>query len=811
MQAPLQEPIISSGLLKHTKIMHRHSKTENPESYTILVVEDDVALNTLIQKTLQKSNFQTKGFYTGNEAIEWLKENHTHNLLMLLDYQLFEMSGEQVVKILRKDNIDIPFVIITGHGDEKTAVEMMKLGALDYMVKDSNFIDLLPTIIQQVINHIDIEKKLAESQMALRKSEEKYRSIFENIQDVYFELSLSGEILEVSPSVENMLSITKEDILHESLFTDKIEEARFLDSIREQGVISDFETFLRKENGQKIPVSFTCKYIYDNDSRPRKIIGTIRNITERKQAEEVIRHSEERYRILAENSIDMISKHNWDRTYLYVSPASFKLLGYKPEELTGKSAYHHIHPDDVESIRKNHILLLENRNSSFTESYRIRRKDGSYVWFETNNQVIYNHHTNLVQEIVCVSRDITGRKEKEELLKAKEVAERSNKVKSEFLANMSHEIRNPLSAIIGMSNTMAKTPLNKDQKQYLESISISSRNLLNILNDILDFSKIEANKVDMTFASFNLTEAITQTLEMFQPQANSKNLKLEYTIQEDVPENLYGDEKKIIQILNNLISNAIKFTNEGKVEIKAECLERKQDTATINFQVIDTGIGVKQADIPRLFESFKQLDISTKKEYQGTGLGLSIVKSLTEMMSGKITFESQLNKGSCVSFQLPLIISKPGQSSPTDSIKEVEKKRNNIEVSNQKINILIAEDDAINQLYLAGFLKSQGWEVETASNGLIALEKYKNAHFDLILMDGQMPKMDGFETTKKIREIEASQNDNNRIPIVAITGYAIPGDRERFIEAGMDDYVSKPVDESKLIEIITNMIESQSN
>ena len=786
-------------------IMQNQYFTKSSENYTIIVVEDDVSLNTLIQKTLQRSNYTTRGFYSGYEAVEWLKKDEQTATLLLLDYQLHEMSGEQLIKILRKDNIEIPFIIITGHGDEKTAVEMMKLGALDYMIKDSSFVDLLPTVIQQVINHLDIENKLNESQIALKKSEEKYRSIFENIQDVYFELSLNGNVLEVSPSIETMIYISRDKIIDHSFFIDKKQEEEFLFILKEKGVISDYEIYLTKENGQKIPTSFTCKYIYDQDGQPRKIIGTIRNITERKQAEEVIRHSEERYRILAENSSDMISKHNWDRTYLYVSPACNKLLGYDPEELTGFSAYHFIHPDDVENMRKNHILLLENRAGSFIESYRIRKKDGSYIWFETNNQVIYNQNTNLVQEIVCVSRDITERKDKEELLKAKEVAERANKAKSEFLANMSHEIRNPLNAIIGMTRTLSKTPMSNEQQEFLKSINISSISLLSILNDILDFSKIEANKVELTFANFNLEEMLSSITTTFEPLARSRNISLTYQISEKTPLDLYGDEKKIVQILNNLISNAIKFTNEGKVEIIADCGIIKPDNATINFIVKDTGIGVKKEDIPRMFDSFNQLDISTKKEYQGTGLGLSIARSLALIMNGNIIFESEYKKGSTVSLSLPLVIS---GSEKYNDINSSNEQILNIPVKDKKIKILVAEDDAINQLYLAGFLKSQGWLVDTAPNGLIALDKYQKNSYDIILMDGQMPKMDGFETTQKIRELENDNNDGSHIPIVAITGYAIPGDRERFINAGMDDYVSKPIDENKLIEIINSKIKN---
>ncbi len=779
--------------------------TKSSENYIVIIVEDDVSLNTLIQKTLQRSNYNTRGFYSGHEAIEWLKNNEHVATLLLLDYQLHEMSGEQLIKILRKDNIEIPFIIITGHGDEKTAVEMMKLGALDYMIKDSSFIDLLPTVIQQVINHLDIEHKLNESQIALKKSEEKYRSIFENIQDVYFELSLNGNVLEVSPSIENMLDISKDKIIDHSFFIDKKQEEEFLNLLHEKSVISDYEIYLTKENGQKMPTSFTCKYIFDHDGQPRKIIGTIRNITERKQAEEVIRHSEERYRILAENSSDMISKHNWDRTYLYVSPACNKLLGYDPEELTGFSAYNFIHPEDVENMRKNHILLLENRANSFIESYRIRKKDGSYIWFETNNQVIYNQNTNLVQEIVCVSRDITERKDKEELLKAKEVAERANKAKSEFLANMSHEIRNPLNAIIGMTRTLSKTSMTNEQEEYLNSINISSINLLSILNDILDFSKIEANKVELTFANFNLEDMFNSVIRPYEPLAKSRKISLTSQVKENTPGVLYSDEKKIVQILNNLISNAIKFTNEGKVEVIADCVKNNPENATINFIVKDTGIGVRKEDIPRMFDSFSQLDISTKKEYQGTGLGLSIARSLAKLMNGKITFESEYKKGSTVTLSLPLVMT---DSDKYNYINSSNEQTLNNPVKDKIIKILVAEDDAINQLYLAGFLKSQGWLVDTAPNGLVALDKYQKNSYDIILMDGQMPKMDGFETTQKIRELEKENDDGSHIPIVAITGYAIPGDRERFINAGMDDYVSKPIDENKLIEIINSKIKN---
>ncbi|MFO8067700.1 MAG: response regulator [Bacteroidales bacterium] len=768
---------------------------------TILIIEDDDSLNVLIQRTLAKQNISTKDFYTGKDVIDWFKSNKPDNFLLLLDYQLHDMNGEDLIRSLRKYNKEIPFVIITGHGDEKTAVDMMKLGALDYIIKDSNFINLLPAVIQQVTNNLLIEKKFIESQNALKKSEEKYRSIFENILDVYFELTTKGIIVELSPSVKNILKYSKEELINKSLFDDKNNEAKFINTLFEKSSISDYEVELTNKNNHKIPCSITAKLLY-SDNAPKLIVGTIRNISERKKAEELIKLNEERYRILTENSSDLISKHNWDRSYIYVSPVSKKLLGYSPSEMIGKSAYKYMHQDDIEQIRKNHILLLENKKTSLIETYRIRKKNGDYIWFETNNQVIYNPSTNLVEEIVCVSRDITERKEREELIKAKEIAEKSNIAKSEFLANMSHEIRNPLNAIIGFTNTLSKTKITKKQLEYLDSILVSSKNLLSIFNDILDYSKIESNNIELTFSEFRLRKMVKNVVENYKDSYTSKNIEFKCKVDKVVPNELYGDEKKIVQILNNLISNSIKFTKEGFISLNVSLASKQEKDLKIKFTVADSGIGVKGKDISLLFESFRQLDISTKKEYQGTGLGLSISKKLTELMNGEISFKSEYKKGSSVSFELPLMLSDKGKK-PKNDTDDTSKKAK----ETKKLKILVAEDDAINQLYLASFLKSKGWAVTTASNGIKVLEEYKKKDFDIILMDGQMPKMDGFEATKKIRSLEKQRKKH--IPIIAITGYAIQGDREKFINVGMDDYITKPIDENKLIELIESLTSQQ--
>ncbi len=632
----------------------------------VVVIEDDRALNALICESLQKLYFPAQGFYSGEDALHHVREQGPLDTLFLIDFHLEDMSGEQLVRSLQQIRPDIPFVIITGYGDEKIAVDMMKLGALDYLIKDQHFISMLPTTVVQAMNHLKVQRELAESRLALQKSEQKYR-------------------------------------------------------------------------------------------------------------------------LLADHSSDIISRFRWDQTFLYVSPACERMLGYKPEELTGKPVSHLVHPDDLKHVQSNHEALINNKCASLIECYRVRKKDGKYLWVETNSQVVTSPETGLVEEIVGVTRDISERREKEDLVKAKEVAEQANQAKSAFLANLSHEIRNPMNAITGMANTLLKSPVDEVQRNHLNSILFSSKNLLSILNDILDFSKIEAGKVSLTYSVFGLHTMVGELMSMHRPQAGEKGLDFDVRFENGLPEEVYGDEQKISQVLNNLLSNAIKFTKEGSVILEVGMVQGS--TPQLRFSVRDTGIGVKEEEIGQLFDSFRQLDISSRKEYQGTGLGLSIVKSLVELMQGRVVFESEYGKGSVVSFEVPLL--GPAGDPKNNNAGEMEKR---------SLNILIAEDEAINQLYLAGFIRSHGWLADTASNGMIAIEKFSKGSYDLVLMDGQMPRMDGFEATRKIRDLE--KDADKRTPVIAITGYAIPGDRERFLKAGMDDYISKPIDEEKLLEAI---------
>jgi len=394
-------------------------------------------------------------------------------------------------------------------------------------------------------------------------------------------------------------------------------------------------------------------------------------------------------------------------------------------------------------------------------------------------------------------RDISERLRTEELKRKFEETEFTSKVKSQFLANLSHEIRNPLNAIIGLTNTLLKTPLSEEQKKYTSSISLSSENLMSILNDILDLSKIEANKVDINLNDFHFKNFINQIIAIYENKSSEQGLQMVLTISDDIPEYINTDSKKLKQILSNLIGNALKFTNQGVIKIAVDTFKLDTKESLLQFSISDTGIGIKKEDFPKIFQSFTQLDSSTKKAYPGTGLGLSISKNYVELLGGKIAFDSEFGKGTTFYFQIPF--------------NSVEKKQTSLNQKEQKtlalpkeIFILVAEDDAINRMYLSSFMQSQGWKVDIAKNGLEAIEKWEQNKYDIILLDGQMPKMDGFEAAKTIREKE--KTNHSKTPIIAITGYTINEKNEQFVKAQIDDYVIKPINETDLLNKIAKLV-----
>lgn len=477
----------------------------------------------------------------------------------------------------------------------------------------------------------------------------------------------------------------------------------------------------------------------------------------------------------------------------YVNPKFTELTGYTGEEAKG------INPSILKSGEHPASMYKQLwcticSGKAWSGTFHNKKKNGELYW-ESARIAPIKDDGGKITHFVAIKEDITQMKKmEEENLKAKEQAEIANRAKSQFLANMSHEIRTPLNGIKGMIDLTLLTELSKEQKENLEIAEECVNSLMQVINDILDFSKIEAGKITIEDEEIHFRSFIESLMKPHIINAKEKELCIYYHIAKDIPDVLIGDSARLKQILNNLISNAIKFTEEGKVELIVEnegC--SKEDRLKLKLQVLDTGIGIDEKDIGRLFKSFSQVDGTITRKYGGTGLGLAISRKLAQMMDGDMWVESKKGKGSSFCFNINLKVS--------DS-KEVKKEidREVALTATDKFNILLVEDDKINQRITKDMLVSKGHQVEIANNGIEAIHMLKDKSFDLILMDIQMAQMDGIEATKLIRKCEEERGIHT--PIIALTAYAIKGDKEKFLSAGMDDYISKPFNMKELFRVV---------
>lgn len=400
--------------------------------------------------------------------------------------------------------------------------------------------------------------------------------------------------------------------------------------------------------------------------------------------------------------------------------------------------------------------------------------------------------------IIGFSQDITNRvKAERELIKAKEETERASRVKEVFLANISHEIRTPMNGILGIGGLLYKTNLNPKQAEYTKLILESADNLLHIVNDVLDFTKIESGKIELENIPFLLEEKISSTLKTFIFKIEEKGLELIFDNQLAPNTVLIGDPFRLGQVLNNLISNALKFTSSGQITVSAAQLNESGEIPVFEFKVNDTGIGISEENLANIFEEFVQASSETSRKYGGTGLGLSITKNLVEMQGGSIKAESSLNRGTCFTVRIPYQI---GNSTMLKNSEEEE-----VFIPIDKKRILVAEDVTINQIIVRQILEEWGHEVVLVANGKEAFEAHKKSDFDLILMDIHMPEVDGYEATQMIRQM--GDTIKAAIPIVALTANAFKKETERFAEAGFNDYITKPFTELGLYDCIKKQLE----
>jgi PAS domain S-box-containing protein len=548
---------------------------------------------------------------------------------------------------------------------------------------------------------------------------------------------------------------------------------------------------------------------------------------ELESANKELKKNEEDIHLLLDSTTEGILGIDLNENFTFCNESCLRLLGYKhPNELMGKNLHYLIHYQKANGtpipLSKCQLYLALRKGARlYTEEEVLWRADGTYFPADIYSYPQYRDGELIGAVITFI--DITERKSaQQELVAAKEQAEAANLSKSQFLANMSHEIRTPMNGIIGFLQLLMSSPLTDDQLDYVKTIQSSTDTLMAIINDLLDISKIEAGRMELELITFDIRSFTNTAVFLFDAKAKAKGLNLKVNMNSSVPRYVIGDPTKLRQIISNLVSNAIKFTEKGSVIIDVSAISETANTVSLSYSISDTGIGISENELGKLFLPFSQADASSTRKYGGTGLGLVICKKLIEMMKGEINVSSQKGVGSI--FQFNIILNKQKETSPprnnstnANVVTEVElisditnppKVTPVQDYSDCQIGILLVEDNEVNIKFFVKLLQKKGLSCDIAINGEEAVKAYEKKFYDIIFMDCQMPIMDGYEATRRIRNLEGNQRCT---VIVALTAYAMKDDKEKCIASGMDDFMNKPINMEQFEQILQKYIKNDSN
>lgn len=645
------------------------------------------------------------------------------------------------------------------------------------------------------------EEEVHSLQDHLASREQQYRALIETAQDIIYEIDHRQVFTFVNPPLVQVTGVEENKLIGEPYWKMIHEDhkdnviASYQDQIMQRQDHSYSEFPIVSASQRTIWLGQNAHFFFDNQGTALRASFIARDITRLKETQEKLKNSEKLYRLLSTNSQDLISLYNNtgdEPIRIYVSPSVKTLLGYDPEELLLRTPYEFIHPDDVELVKKEIGSAYRKGQVAYVE-YRKRKKNGSYIWMESSAQPFYNDDGQQIG-FQTSARDITLRKEAENrLTEAKEKAEKATRAKSQFLSMISHEIRTPLNGVIGLTNFLLDENPREDQLRHLKLLKFSGENLVAIINDILDFNKIEAGKIVLENIPFDLKDFLDNVLQTLVLRASDKGVPLILKYDDNLPAVIEGDPLRLNQVLNNLVGNAIKFTDTGFVHVTVSALERRGNKHCIQFTVQDTGIGIHRDKLRVIFEPFTQASADTTRKFGGTGLGLAITKKLVELMGGGIQADSEPGKGSTFYFTLDF--------EEADAIHENKPVRKSIDYTRvEHAHLLLVEDNDVNQIVATNYLSKWGFQVTIAGNGKEAVDKIQQQAYHLVLMDLQMPGMDGYDATRLIREMSGAYFQE--VPILALTALAMTEDIDRLETIGFDDYIIKPFQPHDLEEKI---------
>ncbi len=634
-------------------------------------------------------------------------------------------------------------------------------------------------------------------------------SLLEASLDPLVTINTEGKITDMNEALANITGMSRKELTGTDFFnyfTEPQKAREVYQKVFEQGSVANYPLTVRNKNRELTDVLFNGSIYKDQHGNVLGAVVVARDDTVRKQSSQYARS-------IIEASLDPLFAINSKGKILDVNEATLKATETFREQIIGTDFF--IYFKEPAKARRAYKQIFA---KGFITDFPLTIKDGGFISVLCNGSGYKDDRGNVLG-VVIVARDVTEQnqiafelneakkfaevaQEVSEIANSKaqvatQIAETAVKTKQQFLSNMSHEIRTPMNAIIGFTKVLLKTDLTAKQKEYLTAIKISGDALIVLINDILDLAKVDAGKMTFEQVPFKMSNSISTMLHLFETKIKEKNLKLTTEYDVNIPEVLIGDPVRLHQIILNLVSNAVKFTTLGNIIVSVKILEENENSVTIEFAVIDTGIGIPEFKIDNIFDNFQQATSDTSRLYGGTGLGLAIVKQLVEPQGGTIKVKSKMNEGSTFSFILKFKKTKEAAEEVVEIL--------NLDNQVKDLKVLVVEDIALNQLLMKTILDEFGFKPDIAVNGKIAVEKLKNEIYDIVLMDLQMPEMNGFEATDYIRN-----KLNLKIPIIALTADVTTVDLAKCKAVGMNDYIAKPVDERLLYTKILSLVKKTS-